>query len=57
MPGLDEEVITRLPDPAAPYTMLIEETSLSACRTTIPVVSQGFSAINVSITSDCGVIG
>ena len=57
MPGLDEEVITRLPDPAAPYTMLIEETSLSACKTTIPVVSQGFSAINVSITSDCGVIG
>ena len=35
----------------------VEETSLSAWTTTIPVLSQGFSAARVSRTSDCGVIG
>ena len=39
------------------YTMLIAATSLSACNTTIPVVSQGISSSNFSRTSDCGVIG
>ena len=30
-PGLDELVIARAPAPAAPYTILIAEISLSAC--------------------------
>ena len=37
--------------------MLIDEISLSACKTTMPVVSHGLSSIRVSITSDWGVIG
>ena len=37
--GLDEDVMTILPVPAPPYNMLMEATSLSACRTTIPVRS------------------
>ena len=37
--------------------MLIDEISDSACRTTMPVVSQGLSSMSVSITSDWGVIG
>ena len=52
MPGLEEEVITILPVPAPPYTILMAATSLSAWSTTIPVVSQGRSAANVSSTSD-----
>ena len=31
-PGLDDEVSTRFPAPAPPYTMLMEATSLSAWR-------------------------
>lgn len=57
MPGLDDEVITRLPVDAPPYTMLIEEISDSACSTTMPVVSHGLSSMSVSMTSDCGVMG
>ena len=57
LPCLVVNVMTRLPVPAPPYTMLMEAVSLSACRTTMPVVSQGFSFISVSITSDWGVIG
>ncbi len=57
MPGLDDEVITRLPVAAPPYSILMEDTSDSACKTTIPVVSHGLSSINVSITSDWGVMG
>jgi hypothetical protein len=57
IPGELEEVITFLPQHAPPYTMLIEDVSLSAWRTTIPVVSHGLSFMRVSITSDCGVIG
>ena len=57
MPGLEEEVMTFLPQAAPPYTMLMEAVSLSAWRTTMPVVSHGFSFMRVSITSDCGVIG
>jgi hypothetical protein len=36
---------------------LIAATSLSACKTTIPVVFHGSRNINVSMISDCGVIG
>ena len=57
MPGLDEEVMTRLPQAAPPYTILIAAVSLSACRTTIPVVSQGLISVSVSNISDCGVMG
>ncbi len=35
----------------------MDEISDSACKTTMPVVSQGFNSIKVSITSDCGVMG
>jgi hypothetical protein len=56
-PGLEDEVITILPLAAPPYTMLIAATSLSACNTTIPVVSQGFSSASVSNISDWGVMG
>ena len=54
---LEDEVITRLPAPPPPYSILIEATSLSACTTAIPVVSHGLSSANVSIISLCGVIG
>ena len=57
MPGLEEEVITFLPQDAPPYTILIAATSLSACNTTIPVSSHGLRNMSVSMTSDCGVIG
>ena len=56
-PGDDEEVITALPVAAPPYTMLIEETSLSAWSTVMPVVSHGMSASSVSRTSLWGVMG
>ena len=56
-PGLDEDVIAAIPQAAAPYTILIAATSLSACNTTIPVLSIGFCSMKYSITSDCGVIG
>ncbi len=36
MPGEEEEVMARAPAAAAPITMLIEATSLSACRNTPP---------------------
>ena len=56
-PGLEDEVMLRLPAAPAPYTIFMEATSLSACNTTIPVVSHGFSKANVSNTSDWGVMG
>ena len=57
MPGELEDVITFFPQLAPPYTILMDEVSLSAWSTTIPVVSHGLSFIKVSMTSDCGVIG
>ena len=57
MPGLEEEVITFLPAPAPPYSMLMAATSLSAWNTTMPVRSQGLAAVRYSITSLCGVMG
>ena len=57
MPGLDEEVITALPAAAPPYTIFIDDTSLSAWSTTMPVVSHGISASRVSSTSLWGVMG
>ena len=57
IPGLEEEVITLRPAEAAPNTMFIAASSLSAWRTTMPVRSSGFSSIRYSSTSDCGVIG
>ena len=38
IPGLDEDVITRAPAPAAPYTIFIAATSLSACRNVPPTL-------------------
>ena len=55
IPGLDDDVITRAPAPAAPYTMLIAATSLSAWRNT-PFTCGSLLAI-YSISSLCGVIG
>ncbi len=57
MPGLDDVVITAFPLAAPPYTIFIAANSLSACNTTIPVVSQGAASIKVSMISDWGVIG
>ena len=36
-PGPEEPVITRSPADAAPYTMLMAATSLSACRNVPPI--------------------
>ena len=55
MPGEEEEVITRAPQPAAPYAMLIAATSLSACRKTPPC--SGMCRAKYSGISFCGVIG
>ena len=54
-PGLDEDDITRAPVQAAPYTMLIAATSLSACRKTRP--SSGMRRERYSSNSVCGVMG
>jgi hypothetical protein len=47
MPGLDDEISTLPPAPAAPYTMLMADTSLSAWRNTPPS-----SASRLAIYSD-----
>ena len=52
---LEEEVMTRAPVPAAPYTMLIAATSLSACRKQPPI--SGIRADMYSGISVCGVMG
>ncbi len=55
IPGLDDEVITRAPAPAPPYTILMDATSLSAWRTIMPRLLP--SSARYSKISDCGVIG
>ena len=57
MPGEELEVNASLPVQPAPYSILIDANSLSACNTTMPVVSQGLSAARVSNTSLWGVMG
>ena len=55
MPGLDELVIERTPEPAAPYTILMAAISLSACTNTPPI--SGILTDIYSGTSFCGVMG
>ena len=55
MPGLEEDVMTRAPVPAAPYTMLIAASSLSACRKHPP--TSGIRADMYSGISVWGVMG
>ena len=55
MPGEEDEVIARTPAAAAPSTMFIAATSLSACRQSPPACGRRFAMY--SETSDCGVIG
>jgi hypothetical protein len=55
MPGPDEEVIARLPEAAAPMTMLIEAISLSAGMKT--PFTFGSLRARYSGMSFCGVIG
>ena len=37
IPGLEDEVIARLPVAATPYTMLMAAISLSACKNVPPI--------------------
>ena len=55
MPGEEEEVMARMPAPAAPYTMLMAATSDSDCRNTPPAL--GRWADIYSGTSLWGVMG
>lgn len=55
IPCEDEDVITLAPDPAAPYTMFIAETSDSAWTNTPPTL--GNSLDIYSGNSFCGIIG
>ena len=55
IPGLEELVITLAPLPAAPYTILIAETSLSACKKQPP--TWGMRRLMYSGIWFCGVIG
>ena len=55
MPGLEEEVMLRVPAEAAPYTMLTEATSLSPW-TKVPPTS-GMRREKYSGISFCGVMG
>ena len=55
MPGLELDVIARLPVEAAPYTMLMAAISLSAWRNVPPIFGMRldmYAAISV-----CGVMG
>src|SRR5690606_37272277 len=54
-PGLDDDVMTRTPAVAAPYTMLIAATSLSACTNARP--SSGMRFAMCSSASVWGVMG
>ena len=55
MPGEEEDVMARMPAPAAPYTMLMAATSDSDWRNTPPAL--GRWADIYSGTSLCGVMG
>ena len=55
MPGLEDEVIERVPDAAAPYTILTEATSLSPCTKWPP--TSGSRRDIYSGISFCGVMG
>ncbi len=54
-PGPDEAVITRAPVEAAPYTMLMDAISLSACTNVPPTC--GINRAAYSAISLAGVIG
>ena len=55
MPGLEDDVIARAPAAAAPKTMLIAATSLSACRKQPSTL--GMRRAMYSGISFCGVMG
>jgi hypothetical protein len=54
-PGPDEALITRMPADDAPYTMLMAETSLSACKKVPP--TSGIRSAAYSAISLAGVMG
>ncbi len=55
MPGLEDDVMLRTPADAAPYTMLMAATSLSACKNVPPIF--GIRLAMYAAISVCGVIG
>src|SRR5699024_6833178 len=55
MPGDEDDVMARAPAAAAPYTMLIAATSLSACRYVPPTL--GMRLDMYAASSVCGVMG